>query len=82
MINSLIIYIFNERSFDPLTLTKLSCQLEEMYKTIAKYSPLVDILGAGIGVDGVHASLAGFGFRVGPRMEIKTPIADVSCSIM
>jgi hypothetical protein len=47
-----------------------------------KYLPLNDFIGAGIGVDGVHASLAGFGYRVGPRMEIKTPIADVSCSIM
>jgi hypothetical protein len=43
---------------------------------------LNDLIGAGIGVDGVHASLAGFGFRVGPRMEIKTPVVDVSCSIM
>ncbi len=38
--------------------------------------------GAGVGVDGVHASLAGFGFRVGPKMEIKTPVVDASCSII
>ena len=40
------------------------------------------ILGAGVGVDGVHASVAGFGFRFGPKMEIKTPVVDVSCSVM
>ena len=40
------------------------------------------ILGAGVGVGRVHASVAGFGFRFGPKMEIKTPVVDVSCSVM
>ena len=38
--------------------------------------------GASIGLDGVSASVAGFGFRVGPKMQIKTPVVDVSCNLM
>lgn len=38
--------------------------------------------GASIGVDGVSASVLGFGFSVGPQLAIRTPVADVSCSIM
>ena len=40
--------------------------------------------GASIGVDGVSASVAGFGISIGPKMGIKTPIIDatISCSVM
>ena len=37
--------------------------------------------GASVGVDGVGASVAGFGFNIGPKMQIKTPIVDVECNI-
>lgn len=38
--------------------------------------------GAHIGADGVGVELLGFGVAVGPKTAIKTPIGDVSCSIM
>ncbi|ODM89125.1 hypothetical protein Ocin01_17557 [Orchesella cincta] len=38
--------------------------------------------GASAGVDGVSASALGFGFSVGPSMAIRTPVADVACSIV
>jgi len=38
--------------------------------------------GASIGVDGASIGVLGFGVSVGPKMAIKTPVADVSCSIM
>lgn len=38
--------------------------------------------GASIGIDGIEASILGFGMSIGPRMSIKTPVGDVSCVIM
>jgi hypothetical protein len=38
--------------------------------------------GASVGIDGVKLDVLGFGFSFGPKMSIKTPIADISCSIM
>jgi len=37
--------------------------------------------GANIGADGIGANIAGFGFNIGPKMKISTPIVDVSCSM-
>ncbi|CAF1168166.1 unnamed protein product [Rotaria sordida] len=37
---------------------------------------------ASVGLDGAQASALGFGFRIGPKMQIKTPIVDASCNIM
>lgn len=38
--------------------------------------------GVSVGVDGVQASFLGFGVAIGPKMSIKTPIFDASCSVM
>jgi hypothetical protein len=37
---------------------------------------------ASLGIDGVQASLLGFGFRLGPRLSIQTPVLDASCNVM
>ncbi|KAI5073987.1 hypothetical protein GOP47_0012000 [Adiantum capillus-veneris] len=38
--------------------------------------------GASIGLDGISASVLGFGVAIGPKTSIKVPVAEVSCSIM
>ena len=34
--------------------------------------------GASVGLDGIQASALGFGVSIGPRMSVRTPVADVS----
>ncbi|CAL8080096.1 unnamed protein product [Orchesella dallaii] len=38
--------------------------------------------GASLGVDGASVSFLGFGASVGPSLAVRTPVADVACSIM
>lgn len=38
--------------------------------------------GASIGIDGLDVSVAGFGVSIGPRMAIKLPILEITCTIM
>ena len=61
--------------------------------TIARAEANVGPLGVGVGlsfdtgasvslVDGAKLDVLGFGFSLGPKLSIKTPIADISCCVM
>eukprot|EP00438_Fugacium_kawagutii_P030213 Skav212744 [mRNA] locus=scaffold955:38794:40765:+ [translate_table: standard] len=38
--------------------------------------------GIGVGPDGLQVSLLGFGFNLGPRVGVRTPVVDAQCSVM
>eukprot|EP00438_Fugacium_kawagutii_P025974 Skav214407 [mRNA] locus=scaffold3796:11842:12981:- [translate_table: standard] len=38
--------------------------------------------GASVGPDGLQITLFGFGFSLGPRAGVRTPVADAQCSVM
>eukprot|EP00438_Fugacium_kawagutii_P025972 Skav214405 [mRNA] locus=scaffold3796:4211:5163:- [translate_table: standard] len=38
--------------------------------------------GASVGPDGLQITLFGFGFSLGPRAGVRTPVLDAQCSVM